>query len=203
MNTDLEECLKRNLTERAVGASAMRGQARKGGIAKVREALLETSVEVLGRVKNQTRFRVWLDQETDRISRNASRHGVRWGTARKALNLWLRDIAYNHYFRSGYGLERVEPWLEVPLDSYTAKFIRAEIERQGLILLSPLPPWTTVKAVTPAFSEAYQDAAGLLVGTRAYGYLRDPVHIDLVAWRNSRESMRGGQKGGVAASIRR
>lgn len=191
MNADFEERLKRNLTERSVGASAMRGQARKGGIAKVREALSEISVEVLGRVRNQTRFRVWLDRETERIRDRASRHGVKWGTSRKALNLWLRDIAYNHYFRSSYGLERVEPWLEVPLDSYTAKFIRAEIKRRGLMLPSLLPQWTTVKAVTPIFSDAYQDAARLLVGTSAYGYLLYPVHIDLVAWRNDGEEMQG------------
>ena len=47
-----------------------------------------------------------------------------WGTARKALNIFLRDALYTTYLSKRYGLPRAEASLEIPLDSITAVRLR-------------------------------------------------------------------------------
>lgn len=177
MNTAFETALKENLTKRAVGTSALRNQVRTGGIRAVHDFLCGLQPRELRALRSRKAFLGWLDARTNEMERKVgASHGLQWGSARKALNLWLRDMVYNHHFRSAYGLDRLEPWLEVPLDSHTATFIRRE---SGVAL----PRWTTIVAVTPDFSRRYQDAAGAIVLTRRFAHLGHPVHLDLAAWR--------------------
>lgn len=177
MNAQLEEVLKENLAKRSVGTSALRKQVRKGGIKAVHEFLGGLRPRELRALRTPAAYLRWLDDRTVEMERQVGKsHGLMWGSARKALNLWIRDIVYNHHFRSTYGLDRLEPWLEVPLDSHTAAFIRRES-------VAPLPRWTTIMAVTPAFSKLYQDAARGIVESPRFAYLKHPVHLDLAAWR--------------------
>ena len=47
-----------------------------------------------------------------------------WGFARKGLNIFLRDCFYNRYIHDHYGLQAIEPFLEVPLDGRVMEKIR-------------------------------------------------------------------------------
>lgn len=148
MNTAFETTLKENLTKRAVGTSALRNQMRTGGIRAVHDFLCELGPRELRALRNRKALLVWLDMRTDQMERQVgASHSLQWGSVRKALNLWLRDMVCNHHFRSAYGLDRPEPWLEVLLDSHTAAFIRQEVG-------AALPRWTTIVAVTPDFSSS-------------------------------------------------
>jgi hypothetical protein len=50
------------------------------------------------------------------------RHHTRtWGAARKALNLFLRDVQYSWDLSSYFGLHTIFSFLEVPLDRYVAQ----------------------------------------------------------------------------------
>jgi hypothetical protein len=103
-----------------------------------------------------------------------------WGAARKALNLFLRDVLYNHYLSQHFRFRRIEKWLEVPLDSYTAKGIR---EKYGS---KKLPPWKGIKYLTPEVSQAYQDAATKLASDSKFAR----VHLDVLYWRGVGETLR-------------
>ncbi len=182
MNSQFENALKDNLAKRSVGASALRNQGRKGMIKAVHRFLGGIRPRELLALRSERAFKRWLDDRTEELAREVGKsHGLQWGSARKALNLWLRDLVYNHQFREAYGLGRLEPWLEVPLDSHTAKFIHRRS-------IQPLPDWTAIKEVTPDFSTAYQLAARALVSSRELAYLAHPVHLDLVAWQMSSNS---------------
>ncbi|MBV8356760.1 MAG: hypothetical protein JO189_02325 [Deltaproteobacteria bacterium] len=102
-----------------------------------------------------------------------------WGTARKCLNIFLRDATYNYYMRNRYGLEVIEPLLEVPLDNNVEKGIRRDMRR----LKPPLPP--LLEFENGAFSiidlkreqhESYQNAAEWIAREE---YRTHRVHLNL------------------------
>jgi hypothetical protein len=100
------------------------------------------------------------------------RRGRSWGVARKLLNIFLRDALYTSYLAETCGLRRSERWLEVPLDSITAKRI-LDASRTG-----ELPAWPGVRRLTPRTSELFQAAAARLAGP--YGV--SSVHMDTFWW---------------------
>ncbi len=113
-------------------------------------------------------FKSALDQHTRRLQRAfppAARH---WGTARKALNIFLRDALYNIYLSEAFHLHAVEQLLEIPLDAYTAHALRARVAR--------LPRWRGVKHLTARDSAAYQEAARGLAAQMKVA----PVHLDVI-----------------------
>ena len=105
-----------------------------------------------------------LDRWTEELSREL---GDRWGPARKALNLFLRDASYNVWTRARYKFEAFESHLEVPLDGKVMKAIQRE---SGVAL-----PTVAVKRLTPEVSTQYQNTAQSLAEKART--LR--VHLDL------------------------
>ena len=71
------------------------------------------------------RFQSRLNVATRRLKDRLPKGARNWGAARKALNIFLRDVLYNHYLRSRHHLDRLEEWLEVPLDRDVAAALRA------------------------------------------------------------------------------
>jgi hypothetical protein len=92
--------------------------------------------------------------------------------ARKALNLFMRSALYNHYLREAYRLQRVEAFLELPLDGIVARHIRGVVPSAGL------PYWKSMRALTPELSDQYQAVASELAERR--GVAR--VHLDAYIW---------------------
>ncbi|MBU1308640.1 MAG: hypothetical protein KKE30_03790, partial [Gammaproteobacteria bacterium] len=76
-----------------------------------------------------------------------------WGAARKALNLFLRDVTYNKDLCEYYDLSRIRKWLEIPLDSHVANALKKEPEGVNL------PKWCTIKRLTPEISREFQTVA--------------------------------------------
>ena len=96
------------------------------------------------------------------------------------LNIFLRDCLYTVYLRERYRLDRAEPFLEVPLDSISARYIRA-------LNKDALPRWRGVRALDYRTSKRYQDAAARIAVSE--GIL--PVHLDAIWW-GLRESSNSG-----------
>jgi hypothetical protein len=101
----------------------------------------------------------------------------RWGAARKAINLFLRDCTYDHHPRSHCHLGRIEPWLEVPLDSFVASALRKT--RKG----RNLPRWDSLIKLEPEVSRNYQEVAQAIADGK--GIAR--VHLDLRYWTEGRK----------------
>ena len=153
----------------AVGTSATRGSGTSGVGKSARGFLVRLNLAQFG-INNQHAFRRTLDRTTKRLQRELPKRGRSWGLARKLLNIFLRDSLYTGYLSRAYGLGAAERFLEVPLDSITAKRIREKVPE--------LTPWPGVKHTSPEMSAAYQAAALLLA--RKHRVSR--VHLDAYWW---------------------
>jgi hypothetical protein len=122
-----------------------------------------------------------LDSETELLMNtlpdgNRERKGVvvgtwgpRWGVARKCLNIFLYECLNSRWLcEANPGLKKLEPWLEVPLDSYVGCALH---EAGG----AQTPAWNTVIDLEKKDSEAYQAFAASLAETK--GIHR--IHLDL------------------------
>jgi hypothetical protein len=172
MKRQLVEQVRNRVAQTAVGPSALRNQGGRYVVQRAREFLRRIDLSRIN-VNTEAEFRRRLDKLTEALRSSLPQGARNWGTARKALNLFLRDAAYSFYLREHYDLARLEPWLEVPLDSLTAAGISRS--HKG----SAVPPWPGVKHLTPQVSDAYQEAASQ-IGESAGTYR---VHLDLSWWR--------------------
>jgi len=88
------------------------------------------------------------------------------------LNIFLRNCAYNRFVCEEFGLDKLEPWMEVPLDSHVATGLKSEQEG------AHLRRWKSVIGLTRIDSDALQ-AVALKVAMRK-GINR--VHLDVHYW---------------------
>lgn len=100
-----------------------------------------------------------------------------WGSARKALNLFLGYAAYHSVLRKKYRLNRIEKFLEVPLDGQVA---RSLIPLAGKEV--NLPKWETIKDLTPENSKKFQDFASWY----AKKIKCTRIQLDVILWRNEK-----------------
>jgi len=156
--------------ELAAGSSTLRGQGPPGTILKVREFLKNVSPQQF-KVQTPEEFRKELDVVTENLSEHFSQKN--WGAARKVLNIFLRDVLYNHYLHSHFSFKTVENWLEVPLDGDVAKNLLAAPEGKSL------PPWPRIKRLTVEVSDQYQAVARKIAEKEGIA----TVHLDLIFWR--------------------
>src|ERR1700722_8593328 len=97
-----------------------------------------------------------LDAWTAQLQQKFPKGGRYWGVARKCLNIFMRDAAYNSYLVGMYPrLRDLEKVLEVPLDSFTAK---------GLLGIAGarefgVTGWQTIIGLKPAKNHKFQQWA--------------------------------------------
>jgi hypothetical protein len=82
--------------------------------------------------------------------------------------------------RSGRGgrrfkLVKFESYLEIPLDSYVGRKLTLLASGEGMTL----PPWDTVKRLTPELSANFQAVAGKVAKRKR----TQRVHLDVFYWR--------------------
>lgn len=172
MNKKMLTLIQDHTAELAVTPSALRNQGSRNVLPAARRFLKKLRLNRFS-VNSRRKFREVLDSHTVALQKSLPTGARHWGSARKALNLFLRDALYNRYLSRHYGLNRVERWLEVPLDSFVATGIRKALP------LDALPRWKGVKTLKPNLSDRYQAAARRVA--RAEG--TPPVHLDLKWWR--------------------
>lgn len=154
----------------AAGASATRHQG-KGTAKAAREWLCRLNLRRFA-VSDAVVFQERLDHATERLVAALPPGARSWGLARKLLNIFLRDVLYTTHLSSHFRLRRLEPVLEIPLDSITADQLRSRMRRRVL------PRWRGVKHLTSEVSEHYQSHA--LAVARRKGVAR--VHLDTFWW---------------------
>jgi len=158
----------------AVGPSALRGQG---------AGVLRTSQDFLARMRleriprsSAKEFRLWLNRQTNRLLRKLPVENRPWGAARKAINLFLRDALYNKYLCERYRLQRLEKWLEIPLDKAVGKGLEAGDGGNAL------PEWPGLKNLSPAASAAFQAFASKQARLERVAR----VHLDVFLWVDNR-----------------
>jgi hypothetical protein len=98
------------------------------------------------------------------------------GGRTKFINLFLRTATYNFYLRRKYKLDRIEPLLELPFDSFAAKELRSEREGKAL------SRWKGVIHLTPKVNAEYQAVAAQVAARMS----TCRVHLDMMYWRREK-----------------
>ena len=154
----------------AIGPSTLRNAGSARTVSSARAALTTARLDGF-RVRSRADFQHQLNRLTRHVRRALPPPAAKWGTARKATNIFLRNALYNTNLADEYGLHRLEPWLELPLGSYTVRGLRAEesglpkmarLFARGLVAVRRLP-------------------RGSIQGRPASGRAR--VHLDMLWWR--------------------
>jgi hypothetical protein len=169
MNEQYRRKLKDRLASTAIGPSTARKMGPSGTIDRARAFLKSMDLAKLV-TPDCDAFR----QELDRVTKEyVSVIPLAWGSARKFLNIFLRDCLYNRWVCEDYKLRDIESWLEVPLDSH----VSSELSERDTEKV--LPRWRGVTKLELAQSEIYQRFAAQVA--EAEGVAR--VHLDIKFWR--------------------
>jgi hypothetical protein len=164
--------MQKHVAEAAIGPSSVRNQGASGVAEAARRFLAELPLDSMLATREPD-FRIRLDRTTRALRRALPRGARHWGTARKVLNLFLRDALYNRLLCHRHHLQRVDKWLEVPLDGIVARgLLNRDTDGE-------LPRWPGVKHLKSAASDEYQLFA--LREARFHRILR--VDMDLMLWR--------------------
>ena len=165
------------LAESAIGAAALRGQGAPGVVKTARQFLARLDLLRFA-TRDRARFEKELDRQTERLRQAFPRGARNWGAARKALNLFLRDAHYNVFLSRRFGLEKIGPFLEVPLDGVVAKQMRSL--KGG----RKLPRWKGVKYLTKEESNLRQ----LFLHDIAVSKGINRIHMDALLWVTGRRN---------------
>lgn len=178
MKKDDQFCcdMQKHIAISAIGPSALRNQGSEGVIKAAQKHLADINLQVFS-AKDEGAFLRVLDDQTEILRRALPRGAQNWGAARKALNLFLRDLCYNRFLCEKHGLALMEEWMEIPLDSLTA----ASLKRKGK--RGELPQWPGLNGLTPYVSSKFQALAKRVASTQ--GISR--IHLDMRLWAEERE----------------
>ena len=172
--TDFIPTMQQKVATTAIGPSALRNQG-KGVLSAAQLFLAKVSLSKIPR-SDLNEFEEWLDWQTEKLLEVLPVKGKPWGTARKAINLFLRDVLYNRYLCYKSGLETIEPWLEIPLDSAVAKGLKRLGQR------GQLPRWPGLKKLTKPVSQRFQEFASELAEQNGV----ERIHLDIYLWLENR-----------------
>jgi hypothetical protein len=169
------EDFRERLANTTISSSTLRNQGAPGIINQARHFLKDLDLQKF--VTNDEKiFSRELDTQTDLLRLSFPIQSQHWGTARKAINLFLAESYYHKFVCVGYKLEIIEPFLELPLDSQVGKFLTKEAQKRGE---TDFPQWKGLKYLNPEESKLYQDFAKRLAKEK--GYAR--VFLDVVIWQ--------------------
>jgi hypothetical protein len=172
LTPELTDRAKRHVAQLAANGSSLRNQGAPGVVEAARGFLEALDLRRFVTV-GPAGFAHLLDTATAGLCASFPKRARNWGAARKVLNLFLRDCLYNTYLEKAYGLLRLRPLLEVPLDRQVADGLRDNNVEKAL------PRWPGLKRVTQAQNSEYQRAAA--AKAKSLGVAR--VDVDLWYWR--------------------
>ena len=169
---NLIKLYQHRISQLAVGSSALRNQGAAGVVKTTREFFKNIKLQYFV-TQNEVQFKKRLDLETNRLLTKFPVGAKNWGAARKAINLFLRDVLYNSYLNRYYSFSKVEKYLEVPLDSFTVKGIKKDRKNNSI------PRWKGIKYLETSENKIFQGLANDIAKEK--GIAR--VHLDLIYWR--------------------
>ena len=158
----------------AVGPSALRGQG-KGVLATTQSYLGAINLSKIP-TSTASKYATWLNHHTGQLLNRLPIRNRPWGAARKALNLFMRDMLYNQYLNKHYSISKIEGWLELPLDSVVAKGLKQHAGH------GQLPQWPGLKNLKPNISKVFQDYAAIYAIQKRIAR----VHLDVYLWLENR-----------------
>src|SRR5262249_10494685 len=155
----------------AIGTSTLRNQGASGVNRAARDFLASVDLATFAG-NSEAEFLAELDAQTEGLRRRLPSGAQHWGTARKAVNLFLGEAYYHRVLCEQCGLAQIARFLEVPLDRQVAQFLWKKASDAG----SELPRWRKIKVLTPEHSRQYQEFATHYAQAYGEGWFR--IHLD-------------------------
>lgn len=164
--------MQRYVANIAISGSTLRNQGAPGVVEAARQFLAELPLNKFLYIQ-PVDYPGVLNQWTEELRAQLPLGAQNWGTARKALNVFLVQVLLNKYLVKEYGLNEFGEVFETPLDSQATKKLR-QIAGRG-----SLPRWEKIKNLTIENSKRYQDFA-----TKYAGEVGLPrACLDIMLWR--------------------
>jgi hypothetical protein len=154
----------------AITASSMRGPGCGEAIATLRPYVASLDLRPFG-TSSTAGFAKALDLVTNTALERMPASCRSWGLARKGLNIYLRECLYTHYLREAYYLHLSEGNFELPMDSLTARKLRAAGNDAA-------PRWCSVRELDSTENAVFQQLAAQEGSQR--GMAR--IHLDAFWW---------------------
>ncbi len=176
MNPDFIYLMQSRMAQASIGASSLRNQGKSKVIEICRKFCMAMDLSKY----TPKSFKTQLDKDTRKLLKRLGMKETQWGTARKAINLFLRDVFYNKYLVPVYKMGKLDYLLEVPLDTQVADKIKRYSQGEDLI-------WHGIKHTTESENKAFQDAANQIANENISINFR--VHLDLIFWRYENENV--------------
>ena len=171
---DFIATMQRRTSVTAVGPSALRRQGK--GVLKATQTYLGQLDLSRTPMSCHDKYLHWLDKQTESLLDALPIRNRPWGAARKALNLFMRDVLYNQYLNGHFGFSKLEACLEIPLDRAVATGLKG---RAGH---GRLPQWPGLKNLKPNTSKKFQDFASEYARRKRI----EKVHLDVYLWLENR-----------------
>ena len=168
--------IKRYEANISIGPSTLRNQGAPGVIKAARNFLVECDLTELKKIK-PSEYADILEKWTCDLIIKLPKKANKWGTARKAINVFMIQIFFNRYLAKEYGLEKFKDALETPLDSYADKGLRNWLEKLNSKM--EIPEWEGIKNLKVEKSKQYQECASYVA--KENGLSR--ACLDIILWR--------------------
>lgn len=165
--------LQKYIANIAISGSTLRNQGAKGVVKKARHFLAQLNLMTFLEIEPRN-YSDLLNEWTEDLGTELPTGAQNWGTARKALNVFLVQMFMNKYLAELYGLSRFDEVLETPLDSQAARKLRRIAGRGNL------PRWDSIRKLTIEDSQNYQIFAKDYA--RQQGIPR--ACLDILLWRS-------------------
>lgn len=169
--------LQRNIASLSIDISILRNQSKAGSVKYCRDFCAENIKIVDFFQALRWDYLSWLDLQTKRLLNDQPSLEIQFGSARKVLNIFLKNISNNGMFQSKYlksenfiANNGILSPLEIPIDSRVVEGIKKHIPSTKDL--------TSIKSLTEAQHSDYQNKA-LLIGNNN-GIAR--VHLDMYFW---------------------
>lgn len=161
----------------SINSSVLRNQRIKKDKNNKKENILENirkylknivNLEVFNKIKDENGFKFILDMWTHDLEENFIENKLKWGSARKAINILLEGLYFNYYTRKY--IRHLSVYLEIPVDSK----VHNHLKKYDKTLLDKF----TIKNLDKNQNKKYQKVAAKLANE--CGLKR--VELDAVLW---------------------
>lgn len=151
-DTQLERNIKEYIIRKTFGNNALRISKRVALLDYCTKFFMMYDLELLI-VKDSSQFTIRLDEMTNELlSLFPIQAKKYWGTSRKAVNLFLRDIFLNHHLNKWYQMDNIAEYLETPIEAKITKLLKNNNQNFRI----NIPP---IYSITPIINDQYQKEA--------------------------------------------
>jgi len=167
---DKTELWQKRISNISVSSSTVRGQP-KLTVQSIRDFLIELDLSQFENIDEQDSFGKILDELTYKLM-NRMPSG-KFGFARKCLNIFLLEITHNTILVGKYKLDKLIPFLEVPIDNPNEKELRKQAKEVNW-------QWKSIKDLQS------EDNRKIQVFTKDFmldTHHLERVYFDLINWR--------------------